>query len=269
MANFLFWNLGRRINSAATVCQLVIEHSIDVLMLVECEIPQVELLQRLNPVGENGYFPAPQLVESRFRIFIRYSPDFMKQVYDEDRLTVRKLCFPGQTEILLSIVHFPSLLHLDEGDHLDEAFNVNTRIRAIEEQVGHSRTVVVGDFNMNPFAKGMTSASGFNAVMTHDVARRSSRDFNRRSHPFFFNPMWGHFNDGMNRPCGTYYHASPGASSLYWNMLDQVLFRPELASDLAADSVVIVTRTNNESLLNHLGRPSISDHLPIKFQLTL
>jgi hypothetical protein len=60
-----------------------------------------------------------------------------------------------------------------------------------ERHAGHSRTIVVGDFNMNPFEKGLVGASGLRATMARTVAERASRVIQGKPYSFFYNPMWG------------------------------------------------------------------------------
>ena len=64
-----------------------------------------------------------------------------------------------------------------------------------EEQVGHTRTVIVGDFNMNPFEPGMAGILGFQAVMDRRIAQRITRTVDRKEYSFFYNPMWSRLGD--------------------------------------------------------------------------
>jgi hypothetical protein len=62
-------------------------------------------------------------------------------------------------------------------------------IRRVEETLVNPRTVLVGDFNMNPFDPGMMGAQGLHGVMTKRVAGRVARQVDGRPYPFFYNPM--------------------------------------------------------------------------------
>jgi len=46
-----------------------------------------------------------------------------------------------------------------------ECIRLADEIRREELGIGHERTVLMGDFNMNPFEIGMISATGLHAVM--------------------------------------------------------------------------------------------------------
>ena len=57
-----------------------------------------------------------------------------------------------------------------------------------EQQAGHPRTVLVGDFNMNPFESGMVGAAALHSAMSRQVWSRGSRTVKGHEYPFFYNP---------------------------------------------------------------------------------
>ena len=268
MLTFLFWNLARR-DIPNAVARIVLENNVDVVLLAENRIPPVSLLRRLNPSDHVRYHFTPSVVRTKVDVFVGFSPDFIIPQADEPRASLRKIQLPGRREILLCAIHLQSRAVWEDFDLTQEAVEVNSFIRQEEDNAKHSRTIVVGDFNMNPFSRGLTSANGFNAVMTLKVAHQGERTVAGRNHPFFFNPMWGHFNDGSARPGGTFYYTPSGYESLYWHMMDQVLIRPELISLFEASSLRILDVYSGGSLMNKSGRPEISDHLPIIFRMNL
>jgi endonuclease/exonuclease/phosphatase family metal-dependent hydrolase len=268
MLTFLFWNLANR-DIAPVVAALALEHKVDILMLVENAIPPARLLRLLNPKGAVRYNFVPSRIESKIQIFFGFAPQFLQAQTDTGRATIRKVMLPGRLEFLLCGVHFQSLVIWEERDQALESSELNRIIRTEEIRAGHSRTVVVGDLNMNPFALGLTSASGFNAVMTREIALQGGRRLSEREHPFFYNPMWSQFSDGSVQPGGTFFHNPSGYSSIYWHMLDQVLVRPELVQHFDLSNLKILSQYQRGSLLGKNGRPSVSDHLPITFKLNL
>lgn len=145
-------------------------------------------------------------------------------------------------------------------------------IRKIEEKVGHSRTVLVGDLNMNPFQGGVIAANGLHAVMDRTIALRRSRTVQARRYPFFYNPMWGLFGDATAGPPGTHFYENASHDMLFWNMYDQVLIRPDLLPYFHNEELKILTEDDTVSFLTHRGLPDasgVSDHLPILFKLHL
>lgn len=151
------------------------------------------------------------------------------------------------------------------------ASQVSEKIRKVELENGTSRTVLVGDLNMNPFEKGVASADGLHAVMTRDIARKGKRKVVRDSYPFFYNLMWGRFGDTTEGPPGTYYRRGSEPTEYFWNTYDQVLVRPDLLDSFDDKSVKVLTEFGGTSFLRKSGIPDqsrVSDHLPLLFALT-
>ena len=124
---------------------------------------------------------------------------------------------------------------------------------------------------MNPFEVGMVAANGLNAVMARKVAQRGTQAVLRRRYPFFYNPMWSHFGDGIEGPSGTFYRNKNEHVTFFWNMFDQVLLRPELLSIFRNAELKILSANGERSLLRN-GVPdkkNASDHLPLLFKLDL
>jgi len=139
-------------------------------------------------------------------------------------------------------------------------------VHEAELKVGHTRTIIVGDLNMNPFEAGVTGSEGLHAVMGRKEAEKGSRIVQGESCKFFYNPMWSKFGDTDSTPAGTYFYNSSNPVNYYWNIFDQFLIRPSLLKFLDRDAVQVVSELQGKSLLTSAGRPdrkSMSDHLPI------
>lgn len=89
------------------------------------------------------------------------------------------------SRLLLCLVHLPSKLHANDVDQLHSALYLKQDIERAEDSAGHANTVVLGDFNMNPYDDGMVSAAAMNSVPCLNVARREVREISRRTHSFF------------------------------------------------------------------------------------
>lgn len=262
---FLFWNLNRRPLTRA-VCDIVHEHTIDVVILAECDLSTSNLLGALN--SNSSEFHVPTAPVSCFKIFTRFRGDFMRPRHDSPRLAIRRLVLPAREEITLVVLHLPSKLYFDPDSQMCEAIVAVDKIREEETEAGHDRTVVVGDFNMNPFDKGLVVAPGFHAVMARSIAARGSRQIQGREYPFFYNPMWNLIGD-RHPAAGTYYYERADHMTLFWNTFDQVLVRPALVRGLPVDSVRVLTTVKGDPLLRK-GVPdkkNFSDHLPLVFDL--
>jgi hypothetical protein len=270
MTTFLFWNLNRK-PLASIVANLARRHEVDVLMLTECEIPTRVMLRQLNRGKTEFHFSFDSLCE-KIAIYTRFPSQFLAPEFEKDRMTIRRFSLPTRTEILLAVVHFASKLHSSDASQSIESTQLAQDIRDVEREIGHSRTVLVGDLNMNPFEDGVVAAAGFNAVMTRNIALRGTRTVQAREYPFFYNPMWGYFGDMTGEPPGTYYYQGSEQVTFFWNMFDQVLVRPTLIPYFSTESLKILSTDGTTSLLSDTGIPDpsvASDHLPILFRLAL
>jgi endonuclease/exonuclease/phosphatase family metal-dependent hydrolase len=175
ITKFLFWNLNRK-PLADLVSRIVHAHRIDVVVLAECDIRAADLLLSLNGAGA-AEFEYCTSVNTAFSVLVRFSPRFMVPRFDRERVSVRHLTLPTRLPVLFVIVHLPSKLYWNHESQTAESQELSRLIVAEEESVRHQRTVVVGDFNMNPFESGMVTAAGLNCVPTRWLAKKRVRRF--------------------------------------------------------------------------------------------
>ncbi|MEI2472922.1 hypothetical protein V8V75_25810, partial [Peribacillus frigoritolerans] len=189
------------------------------------------------------------------------------------RYTSLLYSFAGK-QLLLAGVHLISMV--SESEEYDRLISARDDIKSLEEFENLNKidnTVLIGDFNMNTFEIGMVSHRGLNSTFCKRTAKLAP--ISKAKKKYFFNPSWRAFaNDSLrNKPPGTIYYDKPKKSAiLYWNMLDQVLIRPNLLSSATDKSFEIITRTKTKNLLTNNGIPdaiNYSDHLPIKFKLKI
>ncbi len=272
MTSFLFWNLNRK-PLQDMVASLALHYEVDVLMLVECSIEPGVLLRTLNRDDGADYSYALGVSRGKAEIYTRFPCEFLRPKQDQDRLTIRHLRLPGRSDILLAVTHYPSKMHWSDADQASQCGPLLAQpIQLAEDDVGHRRTLLVGDLNMNPFEHGMVEASGLHAVMTRRIAERRARIVQGREYPFFYNPMWGLFGDASPGPPGTYYNRRPKPREYFWHMFDQVLIRPDLLPLFRNEDLEIVTSDGSTSLLTRNQLPDgtvASDHLPLFFRLAL
>jgi hypothetical protein len=197
MIKFLFWNLNRK-PLQQSVVRLAFRHDVDVLTLAECVIPPAEMLETLN--RDKHLYHLPWSACEKIAIYTRFPAQFIEPVAEDIRYTFRRIALPARIEFLLGAVHFASKLNWSDESQLAESVVFASGICHAERQVGHSRTVLAGDLNMNPFDKGMVSAAGLNAVMTTQLAIRRTRTVQGWQYSFFYNPMWGRFGDTTPGP---------------------------------------------------------------------
>ncbi len=258
----LFWNVGR-LPRAEMVAALCAEHDVGVLVLAEWDESPDAITSELAKVSINLAWTSDE--QSRLHRF--HLPELELQTISSD--VSRKLVLSefrwNQTRFLLGAVHLLSPLRTDLADRDAEAVNISASIRQQELERKHSRTIVIGDLNLNPFDRGVAQATGFHAVMSKRQMTERQRTVQGREYPYFYNPMWGHLGDRTPGPPGTFYYRNSAHLSYDWNTFDQVLLRPEVL-DLVDEEVAILDHCGDLSLLNAAGRPDNtvgSDHLPL------
>lgn len=165
--------------------------------------------------------------------------------------------------MLLGLVHGVDVRNHDAETRQSFGQSLADEMRFVKSEHENNRLILLGDFNMNPFDRGMNLAMGLNAMMTKNCVTAGQRTFLGKQYDFYYNPMWSLFGDGTDGPAGTIYDTS-NQGPYGWSMLDQVLFNHSVVD--AFESVSIATHAGDTRLTDARGRPDAagaSDHLPI------
>jgi len=281
-ASFLFWNIKRsnttkdQIEIEPVLAQLAKENGVDVLMLAEAgNLDESKLLEYIGNIYHAFQFVSTQ--SDKVKVLVRVDFNKTAKLIDEgseSRFACLSWFMAGKANLLV-VAHLPSKLNNSPSEMkyrlsgwLDLIQRSEARVSQREKMVSQRR-VIVGDLNMNPFESLMTDPPCFNAVSCAKIASRMTRKYHGKIYAYLYNPMWKFLGDSYQRQ-GTYFHNSPGADEVHWNILDQVLISPTLLVDFKLKGLDILAGTQNESFLNNHDRPneSYSDHLPIAFKLT-
>jgi len=279
MATFGFWNLDSLRNLQTDerelprfVADLALERSLDVLFLIECGIP----CELLMPAFKGGLEYYTISSGERFKVLARFDPKLIQRLplpVPSDRFDIWHLILPLQEDVLLSVVH--GLDKRNNSPAKQELFlqQVVAALSHFENKVGHDRSIVLGDFNANPFESPVASALGMNAVISRTIAQGDPRRMLDQSYPYFYNPMWNLYCDEpLSSAPATYYYRGSDPHELYWHMLDQVLIRPSLLNRFDYSTLDIVTAIRTTELTGARGTPDrtrFSDHLPVVFGVDL
>jgi hypothetical protein len=277
--NILFWNIGEK-DFGDEIAAYAQKHEIDIIVLLEDHIPQTKLLTTLNKKANKYYF----CNSNRRRISIYTSFDsrsFKVKETNSSYLSLVEFEFLRK-KILFGGIHLPSKLTLSTSEsQAYVAHEVKLEVEFIEDKIGHTNTVLVGDFNMNPFELGMVAPNGFNSVMSRQIASAIRRKVSglgigsSRDYHYFYNPMWSYLGDLSNFSPGTYYFYEDSFDNHYrWNMLDQILIRPSLMGNFVANSLQIIeSDVNGNALIDDTKRTrakeQLCDHLPVVFSMDL
>lgn len=271
MLTFLFWNINKR-PLVDLITTLISEYKVDVLILAETEVPDIDILKSAKSKGCGTFTIAPPGLPGAVKIYSRLSHRFLKPVKDYRGVAIRRIMPPVGSDVTLVAVHLPSKIHETKEDQIFNCMRLARRIENVEDDAGHTRTLIIGDLNMNPFECGMVGADGIHGVMDRKIAAKGMRVVKGENRQFFYNPMWSYFGDVPPGPPGTYFYNKGGQVNMYWNMFDQILIRPELLDAFSHQNLRILTEVGPNSLLTKSGRPNKnygSDHLPVLLSLKL
>lgn len=266
---YLFWNTFKNPEINTFLEPLIREQECDVVLLAEYTDNVIDLLKNLSK-NDYSLYLIPPIACFRITTLSIFKPGNVKPINSRTHFTIMQMPHKTLGFHLLVGVHFPSKLH--GNDHLTfiaESIDLKQCIEEAENLIGNNKTVIVGDFNMNPFEEPMVGALALHSIPTQEEAKRGNRIINKRQYSMFYNPMWNLFGD-KNMPAGTYYYSKSGHVTYFWNMFDQVIIRPSLFDNFDIDSLKIIDKVNGTPLVNTNGRPKqqISDHLPIVFEIT-
>ena len=234
----------------------------DIVVLNENSIPMKETLQALQKnVSRDFYCPVASPTQ-RFHCFCRNHKFGMSETNSVSRMSVRKLQI-GSHRTLLGLVHGVDIRNYDAEMRQSFAQSIADDIRFVQGQQNTNKFILLGDFNMNPYDRGMNLAAGLNAMMTKSCIERGYRKHLEREYDFYYNPMWSLLGDNTNGPAGTVYDTS-NQGPYGWSMLDQVIIGHSIVGLFR--SVKILTEAGTESLMNSKGHPDAvhaSDHFPL------
>ena len=240
MITFLFWNM-KQTKRLDILSRLVREFNIDVLMLAENILGVADVLCELN-TSEAADFHYNMGQCERIDIFSKFTLAQVTPIHESKHITICHLKPPTTCDLLLAAVHLSSKLHQSSESQAFEIPEIARDIIRMEEKIGHQRTVLVGDLNMNPFETGLVAASGFNATMVRKIAEKQNRTVNGKSFPFFYNPMWSLLGDASDGPPASYYYPKSEQVAYFWHMFDQVLLRPAVLPMFQNDTLKIIDR---------------------------
>lgn len=262
----LFWNLQNN-HVVEEVSELISESRCDICALCEATEGIVDDIVSRMAVNFNmsyEYYPTPGC--DRIKIIIKNN-DYGYDLLNQNRYFSLIKINRGGESIISGFVHFPSKLHYTLNDL--RRISEKLRNQLYVEEVRHTidGSLLIGDFNVDPFEMPMISFDGMGATNGVDCSRRISVTKTGETAKLFYNPMWTLYSLYKDRP-GTHRYLRTGEDIVSWHFLDQVLIRPSLIDRFNFDSLRLVDRTQNYSFVNDNSFPVLSDHLPLVCDLT-
>lgn len=261
---YLFWNTNRQdINEY--IGKLAIKNRYDIIILAEYCDNVLSLLKNLEDNGIRMY-RIKTIGCKRITLLSKMKPTNIIHCNETAYYTIKIVKVNSEERQIIGAVHMPSKLHAEDEDRRIEIADMKTNIEKLENKFKTNNTILVGDFNANPFDGCMTKITGLHSVSSRDVACKLKREVKGRRYSMFYNPMWNKFGD-FKGVAGTYYYSHSGSEEIFWNIFDQVIIRPQLIERFEQKNLNIITKIEDELLLNSNNRIIVSDHLPIEFSI--
>ncbi|MBQ7832510.1 MAG: hypothetical protein IJ336_02905 [Lachnospiraceae bacterium] len=258
---YLFWNTHKNSDINDVLSELIVENDISIVCLAEYTAKVDELINKLSI--QNVDMMEYGSCSERIKMFGKVKN--IQYRTDTDHAIIRII----NDKDILCCIHLNSKIYSGHEEireiHMEQIIR---DIQDIEKELQSENTIVVGDFNINPYESSLVNAKYFHGIPIYEEAKRKSRVIAGKEFYMFYNPMWNFLGDAQE-PYGTYYYAGNDPINTYWNIYDQVIIRPALKARFVEDSLKIVKETKTRFLLDNNGHPNnkISDHLPIVFEI--
>lgn len=271
--NFLYWNTYTK-DLTDEIFDLVKDNTINFVVLLENSANEILLVNKLKMFDNNFVHHSINRIFKKPKIFSSIPLIKIKEINGHGRYGIYEIEFKDNSKLLLVIVHFPSKKDWgNPSDHFGLCVELKGDIEAAELNVGTKNTIILGDFNMNPFEDGLISSSGLHNVNNKEIALTKNRFYQGRDYDFFYNPMWSFFGENSKGFAqGTHFYNTHRPICHYWNIYDQIIIRPELIPNFDETKLDIITSISSKSLLKKINGYNridlnVSDHLPLKFEL--
>lgn len=252
----LFWNLkGNKIEKYIINC--LQENEIDIAIFAEFKGIDFEYL--IDKLDNSYYHPIDFGGCEKITLIARRSISIeIKQ--EQDRYTIYKANCNGD-DFILTGVHMPDRMSSDVYARIAKAGRIVNDIKNLEISSKCKKTIIIGDFNANPYDDEMLAMNSFNAVLFKDeILRAETKSVGGVSYRRFFNPIL-HFISEDTKLYGSFYYLN-GSTSPIWHCLDQVLVSRSLAD--CVSNIEYLKEIKNISLLKRVKpNAEISDHLPL------
>lgn len=273
--NILFWNLNRspvskkehyeREPITKYVKECLLENHVDIAIFAEHS-------------GCNGLNRPVLEREAGFRFVVGLEEEYAGKIGGKVTLAVShtadaELRREGKRYALYSL-NCSGKRYILAGVHLSDrrsspessaririAHDLLDEIRKLEETEHCFNTIIIGDFNANPYDEEMLQIDSFNAALFKDVIRNDEvRYWDGKPYRRLYNPTL-HFLSEEPKNYGSYY-LNKGERPAVWNCLVQALVSRPLIDDV--QDLQYLRIIGHTSLMNRSAPDdSISDHLPL------
>lgn len=256
----LFWNLAQN-SIEEYIANVIVENDIDICIFAEYnKIIFETILSKLNNGynyfdGMGGCDKITLIARNGYDVEIRR---------EQNRYTIYSISDKTEKYIVAGI-HLQDRFNSDADTRKNTIRKIVQDIKEQESTLKHNNTIVIGDFNANPFDEELIQKDAFNAVLFKDLIFKTEYvKVDGVKYRRFYNPMLNCISED-DSTYGSHYYDS-GIKSIYWYFLDQVIVRKSLVDRLS--NIRIIKVINNQKLIKAVKPNSdISDHLPLIVEL--
>ena len=247
--------------------EVIRERACDLVVLAEYGESISKLCEKINAVSESDYKPIPNnngcdrikgLIKSKYRIVSIQEQARYQIVMIETTLY----------KLLIGMIH--NLSKLDYSERSQEALlnHFNYDLCEAEKSQDSNNTMVLGDFNVDPFEPACIAANTLHAIPFVEEVETLARVVSGIEYHKFYNPTWK-LMGRKDIPYATCYYNKSDIVNYYWHMFDQVIIRPQLIPAFQEDSLTIIEKSTSHNLLMNKkpNSKNYSDHLPLFYKL--
>lgn len=252
----LFWNLKNNKNDS-WVTDIIQENEIDIAIFAEYHKTSFE---RVISNLKNTYFRCDGFGACE-KITLLSKENINTIVRREQNRYTLYSCSKDNHIYNVVGIHLPASPSSSSNDRKNVIRAIVHDICEQEKELKNRLTIVLGDFNCNPFDEEIIQKDAFNAVLYKElIMKQEIVTYQNQQYRRFYNPIL-HYLSESTQTYGSFYYSS-SIIALYWNSFDQILVRKDLAEKIK--SFEYIRSIKGKKLLNDIKPNStISDHLPL------
>lgn len=250
----LFWNLKKNaIDNYVVNC--LNENSIDIAVLAEFSGLNFDYIESFSGYshikGLGGCDKITMLVKNGLDVSVKR---------EASRYVIYHFTF-NNTEYNLVGTHLQDRINTDKEVRILTIGRLVNDLSNLERSSKCNNSMIIGDFNANPFDDELLRISAFNAVLFKKVIEKSeTRTVDKHQYKRFYNPILNYISEDTET-YGSYYHIGDSNSPI-WHSLDQFIVRKPLINKI--DDFKYIKTINDVSLIKSvMPNKEISDHLPL------
>ena len=257
----LFWNMGRNDNAGlALECMRSLE--VGVAAFAECN----RTVFSDSLLGDAGYRILGLGGCDKIKVLAADSIG-VANCYEESRFSVFVLDSDG-ARFVFAAAHLADRQSSScPGRRIKEIGSMMGVVHGSEASYDTDKTIVIGDFNSNPYDAELLQPDAFNAVLFKDCLRsKTSRTWEGDTYPCLYNPTIHWLSEDTGN-YGSFYYSSDDVGPM-WNCFDQALVSPSLMDAVRGYSYL--KKIGDTELIARIApKKRISDHLPLLLDVDL